>query len=63
MLGQRSIEWTKLRIDEFFADKSRSLRETYDGLDEIIDHIHVLQECLMPDWKKLKKSSPLDGLF
>ena len=46
-----TVEWVKEQIDAFFAITSRTPQETSDDLDELIEHIRILQDALKNDIK------------
>jgi Mg2+ and Co2+ transporter CorA len=41
-----SLDDLKRAVDEFFADRSRTARETGDALQDLQDHIEVMIESL-----------------
>lgn len=45
----RSEEWLKGKIDEFFADTSRSPAELIAAFDKAVEHIRILQKRVESD--------------
>ena len=48
-MRHRSEEWLKGKLDEFFADTSRTPEELITCLDSAVKHICKLQETLRRD--------------